>query len=114
MPDNPEMTLWAEAMYGMDTRRGLVSLSAHPAITVTPGEARDYAHNIIEAADAAEVDEILVQFIEAKFKLPLGEVVPLLREFRSLRAGVNNKRAPGTAKSANQLLQALLKTGGSK
>jgi hypothetical protein len=53
-----ELTFGARAIYGAQTRRGLVELtlgSAHA--TVTPAKAREMAAIMLEAATSAEGDE---------------------------------------------------------
>jgi hypothetical protein len=91
--ENRVKTLWAASLYGASTRKGRVDLSevdADGAVVwqrqVSIDEARDFAHHILEAAEAAETDELLVTWLTDKVGAgPLERVAAMLVDFRKLR-----------------------------
>lgn len=52
---------------------------------LSPTEARQHAYNILECANAAEMDAILVRFLSDKVGLDDVNVATILSEFRSYR-----------------------------
>jgi hypothetical protein len=57
---------------------------------LTPEDARDHARAITEAAEAAEQDAFLMDFLQNKMELPFesaGHVLMEFREFRKARTG---------------------------
>jgi hypothetical protein len=53
---------------------------------MTPKEARLFALSVFEAADAAESDEFLMTFLDARVNVPAAGQVEVLKEFREFRA----------------------------
>ena len=83
-----ENILYAESIYGANTRRGLVRLSygINFGIVISPEEARFFAMSVLEAAQAAETDEILVQFLQTKIGISTeGIAAKILADFRNIR-----------------------------
>jgi hypothetical protein len=85
-------TLWAGSIYGVRSRRGLVELAHQDEegkvtwkTQVHVGEARSFALSILEAAEAAETDSVLVTFFTTRLGLDLPQVVAILGDFRKLR-----------------------------
>jgi len=86
-------TLWAGSLYGMKTGKGLVELSeVDDAGTVlwrrqcTPEEARDHALRILEAAGAAELDEVIVRWLTAPpFNMDIESAARVLFDLRKIR-----------------------------
>lgn len=80
-----QRTIWAISIYGAIEQRGIVEVRLKDKrIQMLPEEARDFAHNILEAAEAAETDEFMVEFMKqdggdarSAYKLLL-----LFRDFR--------------------------------
>lgn len=88
MAEQPAEVWWAESIFGANTRRGLVKLTiGNDHQIITPNEARAFAHSILEAAEAAEMDEVLVRFLTETEGLELSDnaAVAMLREFREMR-----------------------------
>jgi hypothetical protein len=90
MPDTP--TLWAASLYGVQTRTGCVELSEIDADgivrwqrQVSIDEARAHAYRILEAAEAAETDELLVRWLTDEFKTNLETAARMFLVFRKLR-----------------------------
>lgn len=89
---NPEASVEVDAMYGAETRRGLVALRVTDgdgaAITTlhTPAKAREVATFLLEAASAAEGDEAVASVLaDAGFDLPaIGAVLVEVRQKRAL------------------------------
>ena len=81
------MTLWAEAIYGANTRKGLVKLNVKESeIVISPDEARAFAMSIMECAEAAETDEFLMTWLSNVVGAQDDQKnVLLLREFRQWR-----------------------------
>lgn len=80
--------LYAESLFGFNTRQGLVRLSCENSfdIQITPQEARAFAHSILEAAEAAQTDEFIVNWLEKRIGLKQdAEVVSVLADFRLVR-----------------------------
>ena len=86
-------TLWAGSLYGAKTGRGLVELSEVGEDDVvrwrrqcTPEEARDHALKILEAAEAAELDAVIVRWLTAApFNMTTEGAGLVLLEFRRIR-----------------------------
>lgn len=65
MSDEPESTFFAASIYGARTRKGLVEVTfGAEKHQVTPAKAREMAGFLIEAAGAAEGDEILLRVLD--------------------------------------------------
>jgi hypothetical protein len=79
--------LWAYSIYGAETRKGLVKLLKDKEViaTVSPQEARSWAMNILEAAEAAETDEYLIWLLTQRVGLDLKPAAKVLQEFRDYR-----------------------------
>jgi hypothetical protein len=92
--DRP-ITLWATSIYGGKSRRGLVELSkqdeygSERIAQMTPAEARAVALSLLEAAEAAETDAIVMVWLQTRIKTGLEEAVRVLRDFRMLRDQLN-------------------------
>ena len=63
---------------------------------LTPKEARDFALTILEAADAAESDAFIVNFMTEQVKADAVAAVKILREFREFREAARNKPEEGS------------------
>lgn len=78
--------------YGLATKQPFVTFSmanpaetANPTLQVTSDQARDLAFQILEAADAADSDGFLVEFMQQAGQLSENEAGRLLTEFRQWR-----------------------------
>lgn len=83
MPDE----LWAYSIFGAQTRKGLVKLIKNKEViaTLSPKEARAWALNILQAAEAAESDEYLMFMLTQRINLDEQRAVAVLQEFREYR-----------------------------
>ncbi len=52
---------------------------------LTPDEARQHAYRILDAANAAETDSIMVRFLQERVGIDFKSIVPILRDFREFR-----------------------------
>lgn len=78
--------LFATSVYGYQQRKPLVNLRHQDWVAqVTPKEAREWALNILECAEAAEQDAFLVEFIEGRVGVDLSGAVSVLKEYRKWR-----------------------------
>jgi hypothetical protein len=95
MSDKQPKTLWA--LSGVN-RKGdpFVQLKLDDQILaqMTPAEARNHAQDIAEAAEAAETDAFLFDFLTTAIKTDAGRVAALLQEFRKWREARGGQRAP--------------------
>ncbi|HEX6786941.1 MAG TPA: hypothetical protein VF076_07070 [Acidimicrobiales bacterium] len=62
---NDDLGFYARSIYGANTRRGLVELRLGSSeVTVEPAKAREMATFMLEAATAAEGDEVLMRVLD--------------------------------------------------
>lgn len=52
---------------------------------MTPDEAREHAYGILDAANAAETDSIMLRFLADKIGVETQDAADVLREFRTFR-----------------------------
>lgn len=71
--------------YGHNTRRPFVELQGPPKATMSPEEARDLGMNLIQAAEAAESDFFLVEFVLEQVGGEMAQAAGLLQIFREWR-----------------------------
>lgn len=78
--------------YGHATKQPFVTFSlanptesANPTIQMTSAEARKQAHYILEAADAAESDGFLIEWMRHDGTISDGQMAALLSDFRAYR-----------------------------
>ncbi len=99
MPEQEEITN-IEAVSGVNARgEGFVHIALmhrdkRAVIQATPAEARNISRQIAEAAEAAETDSFLFQFLKDKIGAQVEQVGAVLLEFRAFRelsGGVKNR-----------------------
>jgi hypothetical protein len=79
--------------YGGNTRQPYVELCLNDqSVQITPMKAREIAGNLLEAAEAAEGDGFLVEYIEKISELPTEQAVGVLVEFREFREQQRKKQ----------------------
>lgn len=85
--------------YGHATKEPFVTFSlanpsesANPTIQMTAAQARMQAHYILEAADAAESDGFIVEWLRNGGDLSAGQVSNLLADFRTFREQHRSKQ----------------------
>lgn len=74
--------------YGGNTQRPFVMIEAEELdrpIQLSPDEARNLGINLMQAAEAAESDQSIVEFGMKKLNLSLQEAAGLLVQFREVR-----------------------------
>jgi hypothetical protein len=60
-----DLNFGVRSIFGANTRRGLVEVTlGHEEFTVPPAKARELAQLLLEAATAAEGDEVLMRVLE--------------------------------------------------
>lgn len=81
--------LWAYSIYGAETRKGLVKIVKDKEVLamLTPAEAREWAANLYQAAEAAETDEFLMAMFKDRIGLDDEKAVAVLTDFRRFRDG---------------------------
>jgi hypothetical protein len=93
-----QKTLWAASLYGHDTRTGRVDLSDVAVdgsvvwqTQVSIDEARAFALSILEAAEAAESDEVFMSWLRDDVGVGeterAGKMLVALRAHRTARKG---------------------------
>jgi hypothetical protein len=89
------MTLWAYSIFGVETRKGLVKLVRDKEViaTVSPAEARDWALNILQAAEAAETDEFMWAFFTGTIGIDENKAAQVLVDFRKYREKKQDEKA---------------------
>lgn len=81
-----DLTLWAESLFGAESREGLVRLQMKTEeVTCSPDDARRWALDILRVAEAAEMDEIIMSFFTGPMEMTEEATVPILRAFREQR-----------------------------
>jgi hypothetical protein len=66
---------------------------------ISAEQARDHGHAILEAAEAAEQDAFMLDFLQTKVNLDLERAVLVLQDFRRYRVERSGKRGgPTTAR----------------
>lgn len=63
---------------------------------MSPEQARDHGHAILEAAEAAEQDAFIYDWVQRKLEMPPAIAGRLLLEFRQYRAVRTNKKGGPT------------------
>lgn len=65
MRSHEDLNFGARSIYGANTRKGLVEITFNgPPVLVSPAKAREVATFILEAATAAEGDEVLMRVLD--------------------------------------------------
>jgi hypothetical protein len=87
-----ETTLWARSIFGAATRQGLVEIEIKGAeVTCSPTEARAFAYSLLEAAEAAETDELVVSWLRAAVGADDHAAAQVLLDFREAREAKRKK-----------------------
>jgi hypothetical protein len=84
------------SIFGAATKQGLVQLGVPGEIVhISPTEARQVALTLLEAAEAAETDELLYRFVGGGMRVGEEAWTRLLRDFRHLREEFRTRDAGG-------------------
>lgn len=100
-----ENILYAESIFGAKTKRGLVRLSYGITfdVVVSPEEARFFAMTILEAATAAEMDEILMSWMQTKIGIPNERAAAgVLADFRKIREDLRRRELEEARKAGTE------------
>jgi hypothetical protein len=82
MPD----TLGVETLYGAHSRQGLVQITlGGKSCQLSVHDALQHARFVIEAANAAASDMLLVRFLTDRMGLPLEAAAAALQDMRAMR-----------------------------
>lgn len=87
-PEGSEIVFMVSSGFGGNTNRPYVQVLIEAADWMTqmpPEKARDLAHNLLGAADAAESDGFLVTFLRQRVKAGDEAIAQILIEFREWR-----------------------------
>jgi hypothetical protein len=92
--------IMAEAIFGAATRKGLVKISDQATdgsdvrwtMLMSPDRARSIAQSLLEAAEAAEMDEVVVTFLHQRIGLQLEQAAQVLGDFRKIRDQITLER----------------------
>lgn len=89
-----ETIFYAESVYGRKSRRGLVRLSFGLIFdeTISLDAARAFAVLILEAATAAETDEILLEYFSRNFGADDLALSKILADFRKMRESLQARK----------------------
>lgn len=82
-----EQQVFVTSSVGSDTGRPIVGMTVDgvEVLRMEAGKAREIAHMLLAAAEAAVGDVFMVTFLTEKIGLELGQAVGVLREFRDWR-----------------------------
>lgn len=90
--NEPDDTIWIETMVASRTGEPCVVLRWYDhSGQLTPAEAREHAMKVLAAADAAESDAFLVQFMAQKIGVDKPQQAMMLQEFRKFREEMEAK-----------------------
>ena len=86
MSEGNVLPVYVQALYGARTRQPLVHfVIGERRVDLTTTKAREIAQMLVEAAEAAEGDGFLVEFMREEAGLEDGQIGPLLAAFRQRR-----------------------------
>lgn len=97
MPPNPSPAdppeILIESAFGFRTRKPFVVLRwGEMRGQLTPAAARQHALRIMEAADAAESDALLVRFLQQRVGIQEDEkAIAILSDFRAMRGQLDDE-----------------------
>jgi len=85
--ESGESVIWAHSIFGAKTRKGLVGLTIgdRKPVYMSPEEARSVAADILQAATAAETDEVLMRWLHERLGMADEQGVQVLRDLRQMR-----------------------------
>jgi hypothetical protein len=89
-------TIWAHSIYGANTRKGLVGITVgdRKPVYMSPEEARSVAADILQAATAAETDEVLMRWLMTKLDMPMEQAAQVLKDLRKMRDERQDEQPP--------------------
>ncbi len=93
MPAKPtDSGIFVQSIYGAFERKPFVQITIRQEgeirnLLLSPAEAREVAHHLFECAEAAEMDALVVKFLQNRVGLPLEQSAEVLMDLRRLREG---------------------------
>jgi len=89
-PQQPGDGFYCESQYGVFERKPIVQITVRlrdeVRITqVTPDNARALAMNLLECAEAADMDAVVIEFLQKRLGQTLEVAATIVGEFRELR-----------------------------
>lgn len=89
-------TIWAHSIYGAQTGKGLVGITVgdRKPVYMTPEEARSVAEDILQAATAAETDEVLMRWLMTRLGMPMEQAAQVLKDLRTMRDERRDEQPP--------------------
>jgi hypothetical protein len=89
-------TIWAHSIYGAHTGKGLVGITVgdRKPVYMSPEEARSVAADILQAATAAETDEVLMRWLMTKLGMPMEQAAQVLKDLRQMRDERREEQPP--------------------
>jgi hypothetical protein len=93
--ESGDSTVHVHSGYGAQSRKPFVGLSfGHASVQMAPNEAREIARHLLEAAEAAEGDGFLVEFVSETGGMELDEAANILFKFRDYREAQRQRNRP--------------------
>lgn len=88
----PPEGFFVKSGFGVFERQSFVEILLYKdkdltVMQVTPDAAREIARNLFEAAEAAEMDGVLIKFLQERLHQDLETAAVILQDFRNLREG---------------------------
>jgi len=90
------VVIGAHSIYGAESRKGLVGITIgdRKPVYVTPEEARSIAEDILQAATAAETDEVVMRWLMGKLGVNVEQGAAILQDLRRFRAERRHEQSP--------------------
>lgn len=94
MSDQTRDEGWSEAPAVLRVGSGVSLANGQPFVTVrwgdrsgqwSPGEARQHAMQVLEAAEAAEHDAVVVRWLRERVKVDIGSIAQMIKDLRAFR-----------------------------
>ena len=88
-----DSSILVTSIYGANTKRPFVMMQSEAIdrpIQLSPAEARELASNLFQAAEAAEGDQLIIEFATDTLGMEMPEAAQLIIHLRELR-GKNRK-----------------------